>query len=87
MPAAEYLQDQAPLTTSATTKEPSSPASPTDETAGFFSLPRELRDTIYDLLYFEHEHKPHGLDKTEIMEGSESGYTVYTHASVPQAHC
>jgi hypothetical protein len=50
-------------------EQASSAANTTPETIGFFSLPRELRDDIYDLLYFEDDHKPNGLDKAEIIKG------------------
>jgi hypothetical protein len=63
-------------------EQASSAANTTPETIGFFSLPRELRDDIYDLLYLEDEHKPNGLDKAEIIKGKKHGYMVYTQTSI-----
>jgi hypothetical protein len=86
MSAVDCSQYQASSNASGKSKQPSSSADTIDETTGFFSLPRELRDEIYDLLCLEDEQKPNGLNKTdEIIDGPKYGSAVYARTRVPQA--
>lgn len=78
-------QDQVQLTTSDKAEPASSTAIVSEEMVGFFKLPRELRDAIYDLLFVGDEHEPYAVDKAQITEGVILAYATNVHASVPQA--
>jgi hypothetical protein len=85
MPAIDRLQWQDLPASFGQSRQSTSAASIDDGTTGFSSLPRELRDDIYDSLYLEDEQKPDGLSKAEIIDGPKNGSTVYTRTRVPQA--
>jgi hypothetical protein len=85
MPAIDRLQWQDLPASFGQSKQSPSPASTDDETTGFFTLPREIRDSIYDFMYLEGEQKPDGLNKAQIIEGREFGSIVHTRTPIPQA--
>jgi hypothetical protein len=85
MPAIDRLRWQDLPASFDQSKQSPSAASTDDETTGFFTLPREIRDSIYDFMYLEGEQKPDGLNKAQIIEGSDFGFIVHTRTPVPQA--